>query len=610
MALPSDSANGHAHDFETVIGLADRSIMTSHYPQPRRQLNELERFRSLLNQIGEMIFVLSLPDCRIIDVNDTALRLLRCEEAALFGGVFFELVADTPTTAHLQAVLEAQDDDTDLPAEVVQARLAYNADRPVTVELSLRRKRFGDADYGIVVARDVSAQVLAEQKAGKAHQRLVDAIESLPDAFAIYDADDRLALHNSKYVETYEKSRHAIELGRTFEEILRAGVDRGQYPQAIGREAEWVAERMAAHRDPHGEFELELSDGRWVLVRERRTRHGETVGERTDITELKRREHDLIAANRRIEEQADDLRRFADDLREAHDRANVARVAAERASRAKSEFLAMMSHELRTPLNAIIGFAEMMADRSFGALGDPRYGDYAASIRDSGQHLLSIINSILDLAKMEAGKYDVRDDSVHFADAIAQTFVLLGPTAAQRDVEMIRCIEPDLPRLRADRGLVDLIVTNLASNAVKFTPAGGKVAVAARRNRTRGLDLVVADTGIGMSADDIPRAMRAFEQIDQSMSRRFSGTGLGLPLAHFAVTLHGGTMGVESEPGRGTRFTVSFPAQRVSPPTQAAGADIGGDAGAPSAGCRGGRCPCNEPLGLEWPAPPRVIRQG
>ncbi len=610
MARASDTINGDPMDFETVIGLGERPIMKSHYPELRRQLNELERFRSLLNQIGEMIFVLSLPDCRIVDINDTTARLLCCEKGALIGKLFFGLVAEVPQTLHLQTALAGRDDDTELSPEIVQTRLAYHVDRPVIVELSLRRRQFDSADYGIVVARDVGAQLMAEQVANRANQRLVDAIESLPDAFAIYDADDRLALYNSKYLETYEKSRQAIQLGRTFEEILRAGVERGQYPQAIGREEAWVAERMAIHRDPHGEFELELSNGRWVLVRERRTQHGETVGERTDITELKHREHALIAANRRIEEQADDLRRFADDLREAHDRADAAREVAESANRAKSNFLAMMSHELRTPLNAIIGFAEMMTEGHFGALGNPHYEDYAASIRDSGQHLLSIINSILDLAKMEAGRYDVQDDAIDVADVIARTFVLLKPTAAQRGVEMVRCVDPGLPILTADQGLVDLVLTNLASNAVKFTPCGGKVSIAARRNRQRGVEIVVADTGIGMAADDIVRAMRPFEQVDQSMSRRFSGTGLGLPLVHFAVTLHGGTLGVESEPGQGTRFTVAFPPERVSAQTATDGLGDADNSGGPSAGCAGRRCPCNEALGMEWPVPPRAVCSG
>ncbi len=610
MARTSDTTNGGSQNFETVIGLGERSIMKSPYPELRRQLNEAERFRSLLNQIGEMIFVLSLPDCRIVDVNETAARLLRCEKRALIGKLFFELVVEVPQPLHLRTALTARDDDTEPAPEIVQTQLAYHADRPVIVEVSLRRRQFDNADYGIVVARDVGAQIMAEQVANRANQRLVDAIESLPDAFAIYDADDRLALYNSTYLETYEMSRQAIQLGRTFEEILRAGVERGQYPQAIGREEEWVAERMAIHRDPHGEFELELSNGRWVLVRERRTQHGETVGERTDITELKHREHALIAANRRIEEQADDLRRFADDLRAAHDRADTARKAAEGANRAKSNFLAMMSHELRTPLNAIIGFAEMMTQGYFGALGNPHYEDYASSIRDSGQHLLSIINSILDLAKMEAGKYAVQDDAIDVADVIARTFVLLRPTAAQRGVEMVQCVDPGLPTLTADRGLVDLILTNLTSNAVKFTPDGGKVSVAARRNRQRGVEIVVADTGIGMAADDILRALRPFEQVDQSMSRRFSGTGLGLPLVHFAVTLHGGTLGVESEPGRGTRFTVAFPPERV--PVQAAtgGPDNAGASGWPSDGCAGRRCLCNEALGMEWPVPPRTASVG
>ncbi len=602
MVWPSDMDDANRRQLEAVIGLGERSIKKSYYPELRRRLNELERFRGLLNQIGEMIFVLSLPDCRIVDINGTVLQLMRCDRAEIIGREFSDLLAPE-LRVDLDEAFGADETEDDAPPTTIQTRLTGCGCCDIMVELSLRRRRYHATRYGVVVARDIRRQIEAEQNARNAHQRLIDAIESLPDAFAIYDAEDRLVVYNSRYPETYAASRAAIAPGQPFIAILKEGLANGQYPEAVGREEEWLAERLAKHRNPHGAVEQPLPDGRWVLVRERRTQNGETVGERTDITELKRREHDLIAAKRRIEDQANDLRRLAEDLRQAHDRAEAARQAAERASRAKSEFLAMMSHELRTPLNAIIGFSDMMVSRCFGALGDAHYGDYAVSIRDSGQHLLSIINSILDLAKMEVGKYELREELVALGDVVAGSLVLLQPTAAERNVTMVRCIDPALPALLADRGLIDLIVTNLVSNAVKFTRGGGRVAVAARRSLGGGIDLVVADTGIGMAPEDVPKAFRPFEQLDQSVARCYPGTGLGLPLAQFSAELHDAGIDIESRVGEGTRITVSFPSDRVSAALSAAGPEPKTLNGEAVDVCPGHPHPCTLDHIMDWQAP-------
>ena len=601
MAWPSDTDDPNRGQFEAVIGLGERSIKKSYYPELRRRLNELERFRGLLNQISEMIFVLSLPDCRIVDVNDTVPRLMRCDRAKVVGRPFLDLLTHEPQI-DLAHAFGTDGEEGNAPPTHMQTHLTGGG-CDITVELSLRRRRFHAISYGVVVARDIRWQIEAERKAKKAHQRLIDAIESLPDAFAIFDAEDRLVLYNSQYPETYTASRAAIAPGQSFKSILEEGLANGQYPEAIGREDEWLAGRLAMHRNPHGAVEQMLPDGRWVLVRERRTQSGETVGERTDITELKRREHDLIAAKRRIEDQANDLRRLAEDLRQAHDRAEAARQVAERASRAKSEFLAMMSHELRTPLNAVIGFSEMMVSRCFGALGDAHYDDYAVSIRDSGQHLLSIINSILDLAKMEVGKYELKEEVLALGDVITNSLLLLQPTAVQRNVTMVKCVDVSLPGLLADRGLVDLIVTNLVSNAVKFTRGGGRVVVAARRNPGGGVDLVVADTGIGMSPEDIPKALKPFEQLDQSVARRYPGTGLGLPLAQFSSRLHGAGVDIVSKVGQGTRITVSFPAGRVSAIPAATGSHPLPQDGGGVDVCRGRPHPCAHDHVMGWQAP-------
>jgi signal transduction histidine kinase len=236
---------------------------------------------------------------------------------------------------------------------------------------------------------------------------------------------------------------------------------------------------------------------------------------------------------------------------------------AELASRSKSEFLANMSHELRTPLNAIIGFAEVMETEVMGPLGVPRYRDYARDIRNSGVHLLEIINDILDLSKIEAGKVQMHEDTVAVSRVVQSCLTLIDERAKLAHVTLTSDVAEDLPMIHADERKLKQVLLNLLSNAVKFTPAGGSVTLFARTILSGEIEIAVADTGIGMAEADIPKALTPFTQIDNSMSRKFGGTGLGLPLSHSFVQLHGGRMTIASELGRGTVVTVTLPGSRV-----------------------------------------------
>jgi signal transduction histidine kinase len=253
---------------------------------------------------------------------------------------------------------------------------------------------------------------------------------------------------------------------------------------------------------------------------------------------------------------ANALRIFRDHaIEERHLR--IAKEGAEAANRAKSAFLANMSHELRTPLNAIIGFSEIIKTGVFGAAGD-RYREYAGHILSSGTHLLDLINDILDLSKLEAGQFELHEEHVDIAAAIAECLNLIEPHARRAKVRISTALEPGLPAIRGDERRIRQIVLNLLSNAVKFTPEGGGVQVSAFL-KNDGLAIVVSDTGIGIAAADIPTALRSFGQVDSKISRKHNGTGLGLPLAKHFTELHGGTLSLESEVNRGTTITVTFP---------------------------------------------------
>ncbi|HZS83651.1 MAG TPA: MHYT domain-containing protein [Stellaceae bacterium] len=236
--------------------------------------------------------------------------------------------------------------------------------------------------------------------------------------------------------------------------------------------------------------------------------------------------------------------------------------AAAAASQAKSQFLATMSHELRTPLNAIIGFSELIARESFGPLGDVRYKEYAETVQDSGRHLLELINDVLDFSKVDAGCLDLQEEEVDVRDVVDAALRMIQGQASAAGIRLASQIASDLPRLRADLRRVRQILLNLLSNAVKFTPDGGEVSVSAFRT-AQGVAIAVADTGIGIAAEDIPRALERFGQIENTLSRKYEGTGLGLPLSKRLIELHGGTLKLESEVGVGTTITVSFPAERL-----------------------------------------------
>jgi two-component system cell cycle sensor histidine kinase PleC len=377
--------------------------------------------------------------------------------------------------------------------------------------------------------------VKSRQITEQAQDRLAAAVNGISAAIALFDEMDRLIVCNRAYRDIHTTLADILRPGVTFEEIVRVNVKRNRFDLGPADAEEWIRQRLEQHRNPKQPIERRLNDGRWEQVTEETLKDGGRILIITNITEHKRTEAALVAAME----------------------------AAVAANQAKSQFLANMSHELRTPLNAIIGFSEIMDRQMFGPLGEPRYAEYSGIILTSGRHLLEIINDILDMSKIDAGKFELDEAPTDVAKEIESALVLVRGRAAEGRIETEVKAADGLPALRADARVVRQILINLLSNAIKFTPAGGRVRVSANLLPDRRLRLAVADTGIGMAAADIPKALEPFRQLDGGLARRHEGTGLGLPLSKRLTELHGGELGIESAPGAGTTVTITFPAERT-----------------------------------------------
>ena len=266
--------------------------------------------------------------------------------------------------------------------------------------------------------------------------------------------------------------------------------------------------------------------------------------------------------------------------RAAERRKDLARVKAEQANQSKSSFLAHMSHELRTPLNAIMGFSEVLKDAMFGPNIDERYKQYAGYIHRSGAHLLSLINDLLDLSKIEAGHYELHEEDIELPKALGNCVEIMREQAEREGLELRLELAADLPLLHADLRSLDQILLNLISNAVKFTPRGGHITIGAGLDAKRGLTISVADTGIGIAEEDIAKVMEPFAQVaEHGPKSKKEGTGLGLALTRYLAELHGGSVRLESEVERGTTVFVYFPSERMGKGTPAPAPEEAVDSG-------------------------------
>ncbi|HWQ88069.1 ATP-binding protein [Brevundimonas sp.] len=374
-----------------------------------------------------------------------------------------------------------------------------------------------------------------------------EAIDAMPDGLAFYDADDRLALWNHRYAEVNPELSSNLKVGMTFLEIIRIGLTEGLYADAVGREDEWIAERLKSRRALSTTIEQRIAGDRWLRVSDRLTSAGGTVTVCTDITDLK---NDAVA------------------LAEARD-------AAQAASSAKSQFLANMSHEIRTPLNGVIGLAQAMSRTELSA--DQR--EMLELIQSSGRTLQVLLSDILDLARVESGRLELAEEIFDLGRAVREAAHLYESAASEKGLQFFVEIAPDADLwIAGDVVRLKQILTNLVSNAVKFTSTGFVSLTAAPgpdRDGVPTLRFSVEDTGIGFDCETRERLFSRFEQADGAITRKFGGSGLGLAISRQLAEMMGGDLDCESEPGGGSAFILTIPFRAVETPAPASLSPVG-----------------------------------
>ncbi|WP_273788415.1 sensor histidine kinase [Bartonella grahamii] len=402
------------------------------------------------------------------------------------------------------------------------------------------------------ISFDISEQQQLAEQTAQADLRIRDAIENISESFVLWDSEGRLVMSNSKFCEYAAIPKQILQSGiqrATVEAMARPAIS--EYPLKDDGTGNLTSIRQTA-------------DGCWLKINERRTQDGGLVCIGTDISELKQQQEKFEDSERRLFSFIQELKRArgsaqqrASEVEKLNKSLKAEKERAESANKAKSEFLANMSHELRTPLNAILGFSDIMLQSTFGPLGSQRYKEYMHDIYNSGTHLLTLINDILDMSKIEAGRFSLDCKNTDLEPIISEAVRTLTPQAQEKNIVVTTNITPEL-HAEVDGRAMKQIFLNLISNAVKFTPSGGNIDVCAFKKKNN-LIFKITDTGVGIPQSAIKKLGQPFEQVENQLTKSHTGSGLGLAISRSLLELHKGKLEITSKEMKGTTVTIIMP---------------------------------------------------
>ncbi len=494
-----------------------------------KQAEELKRYQVLFDGLGEPVCIVN-REGGILEANEIAPVMFGLERSEFLRMNVFDFIPK-PVGDEFRSVLDSVWQGG--AEKVFESKCITVGGRVIDAEYRARRIHYDGNPVILIVIIDLAERKRAERELRRSENRFTALIDNSPSAILIKDTEGRYLIANKcwhdwvnpdgreitgKTAFDFYPKDHAEKVTVQDREVLKTGA-------IVEREMGTPLADGTAPITRMQKFPIFDDDGKIVAI----------GGINTDITEHKNIER---------------------DLQKAMEQANFA-------NQAKSEFLANMSHELRTPLNAIIGFSDMIISKVYGPIGNPKYAEYMKDINESGTHLLELISDILDLSKIEAGETELNEENFDVSQVIRSCFALVKGQAKSSSVEF-ECDMPDqLPALFADKRRLKQILVNLLSNAVNYTPAGGKVVLNVWCDADGGFVFQVVDTGIGIADEDIPKALSTFGQIEGDLKREGEGTGLGLPLTKCLVELHDGTLDLRSKPESGTTVTVWLPASRI-----------------------------------------------
>ena len=482
-----------------------------------------------------------LPETDTVILSDQFASLLKIpSNAPLTTEKFLELVH----TNDRESIAQALEHTRDIKTLRVQFRTEFDNGQ-TWIEMSGRevQRDMENAERFAGIASDVTERKRINGQLKKTERRLRNALEGYDGPFAIWDHRKRLLYWNGAYASTFNVSQ-----------ALRAGM--GYDTVALARSPS-IRQETPSASEPNTAL-IHLTNGRWIKLVERATPEGGLITVGLDVTDSTQASNQLNRQKAKLKSLISELERSEGHAAELARKYAAEKDRAERAAHSKTAFLANMSHELRTPLNAINGFSEILSTELYGPLGDERYKGYAGDILMSGKHLLDMINDILDMAKIEAGKMSIELAHIDPIDPVDAAIRMIRRKAEDEKILLTFEADEDLPEIAADHRAIRQMSLNLLSNAIKFTDEGGRIAVTLRK-RDNFLRYAFTDTGIGIPEEDIPRLAQPFEQVSDSSDRNHEGTGLGLALTKAFAEMHGGKMNIASQEGRGTTIAFYLP---------------------------------------------------